>query len=98
MLFQPPPEGASAAGEAAAEGFNAGEVIIEHVSNTSLEHPLIHLPRLFGVDMSVTKHVLMLWIVAAILFIGVTWLVRRFIRQERPIPSRPMSGLEIAIE
>ena len=97
MLFQPPPEAAQAA-EGAKEGFNAGEVIIEHVANTSLDHPLIHLPRVFGVDMSVTKHVLMLWIVAATLFVGVTWLVRRYLAQDRLIPGRAASLLEIAIE
>jgi F-type H+-transporting ATPase subunit a len=97
LNFQPPVE-PSAAAEGAKGGFNAGETIIEHVSNTSVNEPIIHLPRVFGIDMSVTKHVLMLWIVAAILFFGITWLVRRFIRQERPIPSRPMSALEIAIE
>jgi hypothetical protein len=32
-----------AAGEAA-EKFKAGEVIIEHVSNSGIDHPLIHLP------------------------------------------------------
>ena len=69
MLLQPSPEVAEAAAEAghaaaegAAGGFNAGEVIIEHVSNSSLEHPLIHLPKVAGIDLSVTKHVLMLWI------------------------------------
>jgi F-type H+-transporting ATPase subunit a len=97
LNFQPPVEPGEAA-EGARGGFNAGETIIEHVSNTSVNEPIIHLPRVFGVDMSVTKHVLMLWIVAAILFFGITWIVRRFIRQERPIPSRAMSGLEIAIE
>lgn len=97
LNFQPPVEPAEAA-EHAREGFNAGATIIEHVSNTSVNEPIVHLPRIFGIDMSVTKHVLMLWIVAAILFFAVTWLVRRFIRQERPIPSRPMSALEIAIE
>ena len=97
MLSLQPPEPARAA-EGARGGFNAGETIIEHVSNTSVNEPIVHLPRLFGVDMSVTKHVLMLWIVAAILFFGITWLVRRFLKQERPIPGRPMSALEIAIE
>ena len=38
----------------AAQGFNAGEVIIGHVSNSSPDHPLIHLPPVFGIDMSVT--------------------------------------------
>jgi len=46
----------------------------------------------------VTKHVLMLWIVAAILFFGLTWIVRRYLRQDRLIPDRPTSLLEIAIE
>jgi F-type H+-transporting ATPase subunit a len=105
MLLQPSPEVAEAAAEAghaaaegAAEGFNAGEVIIEHVSNSSLEHPLIHLPKVAGIDLSVTKHVLMLWIVAILLFLIVTLTVRRFLAQERKIPGRFMSLLEILVE
>jgi len=58
------------AGEAVAEGFNAGEVIIEHVANTGLDHPLIHLPTIVGIDFSVTKHVFMLWVVAALVCAG----------------------------
>ena len=57
------------AAEAAAEGFNAGEVIIEHVANSGLDHPLIHLPTIGGIDFSVTKHVFMLWVVAAVVFL-----------------------------
>ena len=68
MLHLQPPAEAEQAAEAAKEGFNAGELIIEHVSNTSVDDPLIHLPRVFGIDMSVTKHVFMEWVVAAILF------------------------------
>ena len=52
----------------AEEGFNAGETIIGHVANSSLDHPLIHLPKIFGIDFSVTKHVFMIWLVAALLF------------------------------
>src|SRR3990172_11826068 len=74
------------AAEAAAEGFNAGEVIIEHVSNSALDHPLIHLPTVLGVDFSVTKHVLMLWVVAAVVLVVVTWTVRRYLRQDRLLP------------
>jgi len=98
MLSLQPPVEPSQAAEGAQGGFNAGETIMEHVSNTSVDHPVIHLPRIFGIDMSVTKHVLMLWIIAVLLFFGITWIVRRFVRQERPIPSRPMSLLEIVIE
>jgi len=87
-----------AAAEQAAEGFNAGKVIIEHVSNSPIDHPLIHLPTIFGVDMSVTKHVLMLWIVAAIIFVVVTAAVRSYLAQDRRIPSRFMSGLEFLVE
>jgi F-type H+-transporting ATPase subunit a len=89
---------AQAAEAAGTGGFNAGEVIIEHVSNTSVNEPIVHLPRVLGVDMSVTKHVLMLWIVAIILFVIVTWIVRRFLAQERPVPTKPMALLEVAID
>jgi F-type H+-transporting ATPase subunit a len=104
MLQSPPVDGAAAgeaahaAGETAAEGFNAGETIIEHVANSSLDHPLIHLPSLFGVDMSVTKHVFMLWLVAAVTFFGITFIVRRYLRQERLVPSGMAGMLEIAVE
>jgi F-type H+-transporting ATPase subunit a len=105
MLLQPPPEAGQlgteaghAATETAAEGFNAGVTIIEHVANSSLEHPLIHLPTVFGIDMSVTKHVLMLWLVAASLFVAVTWIVRRYLRQDRLIPTGLSGALEIVVE
>jgi F-type H+-transporting ATPase subunit a len=79
------------------ERFNAGETIIEHISNPH-EHPLIELPRVFGIDFSVTKHVFMLWFVAAILFLIVTVTVRRYLRQDRLIPSGFMNGLEAIVE
>ena len=86
------------AAEAVGEGFNAGEVIIEHVANSSLEHPLIHLPTLAGIDFSVTKHVFMLWVVAAIVFLVVTMTVRRYLRQDRLVPSGFMNALESVVE
>ena len=63
-MFQPETEHAADAADAVAEGFNAGEVIIEHVANSPIDHPLIHLPPIFGIDLSITKHVFMLWVVA----------------------------------
>jgi F-type H+-transporting ATPase subunit a len=83
---------------AAAEGFNAGEVIIEHVSNSPIDHQLIHLPPLFGIDFSVTKHVFMLWLVAAVVFGIVTLTVRRYLKQERPVPRGLMNALEAMVE
>jgi F-type H+-transporting ATPase subunit a len=86
------------AAEAAAEGFNAGEVIIEHVANSSLEHPLLHLPTIAGIDFSVTKHVFMLWLVAALVFVIVTVTVRRYVRQDRLVPTGFMNALESVVE
>ena len=82
----------------AAEKFNAGKVIIEHVSNSGHEHPLIKLPALWGIDFSVTKHVLMLWLVATFVFVVVTWAVRRYLSQDRLVPSGFMNGLEAVVE
>ena len=83
--------------EAAAEGFNAGDVIIEHVSNSSLDHPLIQLPTLYGIDFSVTKHVFMLWLVAVVVFAVVTLTVRSYLRQDRLVPRRFMNSLEALV-
>jgi F-type H+-transporting ATPase subunit a len=79
------------------EKFDAGEVILHHVSNSGLDDPLIRLPRIGGIDFSVTKHVFMLWLVAAIVFVVVTWAVRRYLRQERLVPSGFMNALEAVV-
>jgi F-type H+-transporting ATPase subunit a len=91
-------EQGSAAGHAATKGeaFNAGETIIHHIANNS-EHPLIHLPKVFGIDFSITKHVFMLWFVALVVFVGITWVVRRYLKAG-PVPSGLGSGLEIIVE
>lgn len=80
----------------AESGFNAGETIIGHVSNS--DHPLIHLPTVAGIDLSVSKHVFMLWVVALLVFVGVTWFVRRHIREGRIVPSGPMNVLDMVVE
>jgi F-type H+-transporting ATPase subunit a len=79
------------------EKFNAGETIIEHVSNSGHDHPLIHLPRILGIDFSVTKHVLMLWLVAVFVFLIVTASVQRYLRQNRPVPTGFMNALEAIV-
>ena len=88
------PEHVELAAEHAEEGFNAGEVIIEHVANSGLDHPIIHLPSVFGIDMSVTKHVLMLWIVAAVVGVVVTVSTRRHVRQAGLVPTGFVNALE----
>jgi F-type H+-transporting ATPase subunit a len=84
--------------EAAAKGFDAAETIIGHVANSGIDHPLIHFPKVFGIDFSVTKHVFMLWVVAALVFVVVTVTVRRYLRQDRHVPSGFMNGLEAIVE
>jgi F-type H+-transporting ATPase subunit a len=91
-------EAAQHAGEHVAEPFDAGKTIIEHVSNSSIDHPLIHLPTVMGIDFSVTKHVLMLWLVAGLIFLVVTMAVRRYLSQERLIPSGFMNALEAGVD
>jgi F-type H+-transporting ATPase subunit a len=83
---------------AAAQGFDPGELIIGHVSNSSPEHPLIHLPPVFGIDMSVSKHVFMIWVVAALIFVVCTMVVRRFLRQTSPVPKGFTNALESIVE
>jgi F-type H+-transporting ATPase subunit a len=80
------------------EGFNAGATIIEHVANSGHDHPLIHLPTVFGIDFSVTKHVFMLWTVAAVVFVIVTVTTRRYLKQDRLVPAGFMNGLEAIVE
>ena len=48
LNLQPPAEAGQTAAEGARKGFDAGEVIIEHVSNTSVGDPLIHLPKVLS--------------------------------------------------
>ena len=72
--------------------------IIGHVANSPPDHPLIHLPPVFGIDLSISKHVLMLWVVAALLFVVITAVVRRYVRQPRMVPTGLTNMLEIGVE
>ena len=76
------------------EPFNPGETILGHVAN-NVEHPIIHLPKVLGIDFSITKHVFMLWLVAAIVFFCVTWIVRRRLKQGDSASFRPGTALEM---
>jgi F-type H+-transporting ATPase subunit a len=51
-----------------------------------------------GVDLSVTKHVFMLWFVAAVVFVVIAGTVRRYLRQDRPVPLGFMNALEAVVE
>ena len=80
------------------EEFDAGEVILHHVSNSSVEHPIINLPTIFGINLSITKHVLMLWIVAALIFITITWTVQKYLRKDKAVPSGFVNAIESIVQ
>jgi F-type H+-transporting ATPase subunit a len=75
-----------------------GPNIIHHVSNTFSEtdafHPIISLPTILGINFSVSKHVLMLWIVASLLFLTIVIPVRRFISSGKNVPSGWVNAIE----
>jgi len=75
-----------------------GPNIIHHVSNSDISHPIIHLPTLFGVNFSVTKHVFMLWLVSLLVGIAVIVPVRRFLSSDRSVPTGWMSALETIVQ
>lgn len=74
-----------------------GDNMIHHVTNSSLDHPIIHLPHIFGIDMSVTKHVFMLWFVAVLVSLAIIIPVRRYLRQNKPLPKGFMNALEAVV-
>lgn len=78
--------------------FDAGELILHHVSNSSPDHPIIHLPPLFGIDFSVTKHVFMLWLVAGLVGGFVIYSVRKYLKKDRPVPTGFMNALEAIVQ
>ena len=84
--------------EHAEEAFDAGEVILEHIANSDIAHPLLHMPTVAGIDFSVTKQVFMLWLVAVFVFVVVTASVQRYLRQERRIPTGFMAGVEWMVQ
>jgi len=90
---EPAAHAAQEAGHAASETFDAGATIIGHVANSPIDHPLLQLPPVFGIDMSITKHVLMLWVSAAFLLIVTTIAVRRYVRSGTMVPKGPVMGL-----
>jgi F-type H+-transporting ATPase subunit a len=94
----PDAHAAGAAVEAAGEGFDAGTLLIGHIANSDPHHPLIPLPVVFGIDLSVTKHVFMLWVVAALVFVTVTLLVRGYLKRGMTAPTGAMNALEFIVE
>ena len=89
--------GSSGDHEAVSVMERVGDNIIHHVSNSDIEHPILHLPHLYNIDMSVTKHVLMLWIVAVSVGLFVIIPVQKFVKQHKLIPSGLINFIEIIV-
>ncbi len=73
---------------------NIGEKIIEHVANSDV---MIHF-ELFGVDLSITKHVIMLWIAAGLLTSIALYASRRYRKEELPVPSGFSNAFEFGVD
>ena len=77
---------------------NVGSNIIHHVSNSDISHPIIKLPLIFGVDFSVTKHVLMLWIVTVILSFSIIIPIRIFLSKNTKTPKGWVNAIELVVQ
>ena len=89
--------GSSGGHEAQGVMEQVGDNIIHHVSNSDINHPIFHLPHLLNIDMSVTKHVLMLWMVAISVGLVVIIPIQQFVKQKKLIPSGLMNLIEIVV-
>jgi F-type H+-transporting ATPase subunit a len=69
---------------------------IEHVANGT--HPLIELPTIWGIDLSVTKHVFMVWMASTIVFVFATTAVRRYVSSGATVPTGSSNALEVIVE
>jgi len=94
-------EAVQQAAEHGGEGFDVGGSIMHHILDAhEIEIPFttkaIHLPQfeLLGLDVSITKHVVMMWLVSTILVIGF-WLAAR--RAGDPVPRGLRNALEVLI-
>jgi len=75
-----------------------GPNIIHHVSNSDITHPIIHIPKIFGIDFSITKHVLMLWIVVIIVTIFIVFPIRKYLLSNGKKKSRWVTLIEYTVE
>ncbi len=71
-----------------------GSIILHHVSNSEVLAPL----HLFGLDISITKHVIMLWLAGAVVITAFLLGTRRYRREEMPVPSGFSNFLEFGVD
>ena len=71
-----------------------GPNIIHHVSNSDISHPIVHIPKLFGIDFSITKHVFMLWLVSIIVATVIIIPIQKYIKSNGRDKSHWMIMIE----
>jgi len=82
---------------------SAGEVLIHHVTNSDVWHFFkdleIHLPQihLFGIDLSISLHVIMMWISALLLFLLFRSMTKRMRRSENHVPRGAFALVEMLV-
>lgn len=92
-------EAAHAAAEHGALGFDAGGEILHHILDSNEWHLYgmnIHLPKLpevFGIDLSITKHVVMMWIAGLIVLL----LARLALRRPALVPTGLRNAFEVLV-
>ena len=75
-----------------------GPNIIHHVSNSDISHPIIHLPTIFGIDFSITKHVFMLLLVAFIVSFSIIIPIRSFVKNKNSVPTGWLNLIESIVQ
>ena len=75
-----------------------GPNIIHHVSNSDISHPIVHIPKLFGIDFSITKHVFMLWLVSIIVATVIIIPIQKYVKSNGKNKSRWMIMIEYITE
>jgi F-type H+-transporting ATPase subunit a len=86
-------------GAAHGEGHSVGDAILHHVQNTDVldvwpfGHIVLPKIHLFGIDFSITKHLIMMWLASALLII----IFKYAYRQPRAVPSGVSNLIEAIV-
>ena len=102
MLSATETEAANEAAQHAEQGFDPGASILHHILDSNyieVYHPdwKVYLPEWhpFGMDLSITKHVVMMWLVSIVLFLLFRLAVRR--SKASAVPSGMRNALEVLV-
>lgn len=104
MLSEESAHAAENAAHGGGHGETSGQVLIEHVTDSDVWHLVkdLHIPlpeiHLFGIDLSISLHVVMMWISALLVLVVFGSMARAVRRKETPVPSGGYALLEMLVE